>query len=216
LFVTGVHAQLLNEIGFFAGGTNYSGDIGNETFIAPNRLGGGIVYKRNVNTRLTLRSSLSVLPIADSDANSSNIVRKQRGYSFSNTLYEVAMGLEFNYFEYDITSTDRTATPYLLFEFAGFYYQTVTSATNTQYNYSGKVAYAIPFGIGYKSKITRNLGYVLELKARYTLEDDLDYYNDRIQSLNFGNPNTNDWYFFTGVSLVYSFGRPRCAVSPRY
>jgi len=216
LFFTTLHAQLLNEIGFFVGGTNYSGDIGNEAYVAPNRVGGSLLYKRNVNQRLSLRTTLSILPIADDDANSSNIVRQQRGLSFSNTIYEVAMGLEFSYFDYDITSSYDTATPYLLIEFAGFYYQVVSGATNGNYNYSNKVAYAIPFGIGYKSKITRNFGYALELKGRYTFEDDLDYNNEQIYSLRFGNPKTNDWYFFTGVSLVYSFGRPKCAVSPQY
>jgi len=211
-FFTPVNAQLLNEIGFFVGGTNYSGDIGNETYIAPNRIGGSLLYKRNVSTRISLRATVSVLPIADDDLNSSNIVRQQRGFNFSNTLYEVAMGLEFNYFDYDITSARDTYTPYILLEFAGFYYSVVSSQTNGVNNYSNKVAYAIPFGVGYKGKISRNFGYALELKARYTFEDDLDYNNEEIYNLRFGDPKTNDWYFFSGVSLAYSFGRPPCAV----
>ncbi len=216
LFVTSSRAQFLHEIGFFVGGTNYSGDIGNETFIAPNRVGGSLLYKRNLNQRLSLRTTLSVFPIADNDANASNIVRQQRGFYFSNTIYEFAMGLEFNYLDFDITSSYDTSTPYILVEFSGFYYHTVTSETDGSYNYAGKVAYSIPFGIGYKSKITRSFSYGLELKARYTFEDDLDYNNENIASLRFGNPKTKDWYFFTGVSLTYSFGRPACAVSPRY
>lgn len=212
LFFTQVNAQLLNEIGFSIGGTNYSGDIGKETYIAPNRIGGSLLYKRNVSQRISLRGTLSVLPIADDDLNSSNIVRQQRGYRFSNTLYEVAMGMEFNYFNYDITSEHENKTPYIIVELAGFYYHVVTSQTNGAYNYSNKVAYAIPIGVGYKGKITRSFGYAIELRARYTLEDDLDYNNEELYSLRFGNPKTNDWYFFSGVSIVYSFGRPPCAV----
>ena len=217
LLFTQVNAQYLNEIGFIVGGTNYSGDIGNEFYIAPNKIGASLLYKRNVNSRISLRSTLSYIPISDSDAKSSNSVRQERGYSFSNTLYEVAVGLEFNYFDYDITTSHLIATPYLLFEFAGFYYNIANSQTDSNtYNYSSKVAYAIPFGIGFKSKIARNYAFALELRARYTFEDDLDYNNERVSNLRFGNPKTNDWYFFSGISFVYSFGRPPCAVPPQY
>lgn len=213
LFITQLNAQLLNEIGFFVGGSNYSGDIGNEAYIAPNRLGGSILYKRNISSRISLRGTLSILPIADDDAKSSNIVRQQRGYSFSNTIYEGALGMEFNFFDYDITSYRNTYTPYLLVEFAAFYYNVVSSqASDGSYNYSSKVAYTLPIGLGFKSKITRNLAYAVEVRARYTFEDDLDFNNTEINALKFGNPKTNDWYFFSGVSLVYSFGRPACAV----
>jgi hypothetical protein len=216
LLFTQTNAQLLNEVGFFVGGTNYSGDIGNEAYIAPNKVGGSILYKRNINSRISLRGTFSYLPISDSDLKSSNVVRQLRGYSFSNTIYEIAVGMEFSYFDYDITSPSHTATPYILLEFAGFYYNVASSQINNSYNYASKVAYAIPFGLGFKSKLSRNFAYALEVRARYTFEDDLDYNNDRIYNLRFGNSNTNDWYFFTGLSVVYSFGRPPCAVSPQY
>ena len=208
------NAQLLNEIGFFVGGSNYSGDIGNELYVFPNRIAGGLIYKRNLNSRFSARASYSYLPIADKDANSFNSVRKDRDYSFSNTLQELAVGIEFNYFDYDVMSVYNGFSPYIFVEFATFHYNIATSATDDTISYGGKIAYAIPFGLGYKSKITDTLGYSLELNVRYTFEDDLDYNNKEIDNLGFGNPNTNDWYFFTGVSLTYSFGRPPC-FSPR-
>ena len=211
-----LNAQFLNEIGFFAGGTNYSGDIGNEMYIMPNRVGGSIVYKRNVNSRISIRTTASYLPIAADDANSSNIVRQHRNYSFSNTIVEVAMGIEFSYFDYDITSSYNNYTPYIVVEFAGMYYDVASSRINGENNYTNKMSYAIPFGLGFKSKITDRIAYAVESRAHYTFVDDLDFNNENIPQLNFGNPNNNDWYFFTGVSLVYSFGRPPCAVTPRY
>jgi len=117
LFFIQTDAQLLNEIGISLGGTNYSGDIGRELYILPNKIGGSLVYKKNVNSRLVGRISLSYLPIADDDANSSNIVRQTRGpqgtgYNFKNTIYEAAFGIEFNYFDYDVMSTYKGYTPY--------------------------------------------------------------------------------------------------------
>lgn len=214
LFFIQTDAQLLNEIGITVGGTNYSGDIGREFYIFPNKIGGGLVYKRNVNSRLVGRLSLSYLPIRDDDQNSSNIVRNERGYSFTNTLYEAAFGIEFNYFDYDVMSRYNGYTPYVFLEFAGFYYDIAKATDHTTFHYSSKVSYAIPFGIGYKSRITDKLGYSVELRAQYTFEDDLDYNNQEVAPLRFGNKNSTDWYFFTGASLTYSFGRPPC-FSPR-
>ena len=39
--------------------------------------------------------------------------------------------------------------------------------------------------------------------------DDLDFTTTSIESLDFGG-NNSDWYMFTGVSLIYTFGRPPC------
>lgn len=209
-------AQYLNEIGIFGGGSNYSGDIGNETYIKPNSPAGGIIYKRNLNERISLRGTFSLYNITDNDANSFNPKRQLRGYSFSNTISEVALGVELNYFDYDITSHDNTYTPYLFFEVAGFHYYFINSIDGATYNYASKVGYAIPLGIGFKSRISRRVSYAVELRARYALADDLDYNNENYQSLRFGNPNTNDWYFFSGIGITYSFGRPPCAVEPQY
>jgi hypothetical protein len=211
-----INAQFLNEIGVFIGGSNYSGDIGNETYIMPNSLGGSFIYKRNINNRISIRTTGSYFGLKDSDANSSNIVRQQRGFSFTNRIIEAAVGLEINYFDYDVTSSYDVFTPYIIAEFAGMYYDIASSQINGQYNYSNKISYSIPFGLGLKTKITQRLSVAIESRAHYTFVDDLDYNAPQISNLNFGNPNTNDWYFFSGASLLYSFGRPPCAVQPRY
>lgn len=214
--INAIQAQYLNEIGAFAGGSNYSGDIGNETYISPNRLAGGIIYRRNLNERLTLRGTFSIYPLYDTDKNSSNPVRQNRGITFSNTIAEVAAGIEFNYLEYDITSYNKRFTPYLFAELTGFKYNIITSITNNQNNYASNIAYAIPFGIGFKGGIDRHWGYATELRVRYTFVDNLDYNDQDISKLNVGNPKFNDWYFFVGAGITYSFGRPPCAVQPRY
>ena len=212
LFSTTLQAQLLNEIGVFVGGANYSGDIGRETYIAPNRFAASLVYKRNINSRISLRSTFSYYDISAADKNSSNEGRRMRDLDFSNPITELALGLEVSYWDYDITSRHHSFTPYIVVEFAGMYYDTVSSEVNHELNYTNKISYAIPFGLGFKSKLAGRIGYAVEVRAQYTFEDDIDFNHPDIPSLQFGNPNTNDWYFFSGVSLVYSFGRPPCAV----
>lgn len=211
-----VHSQYLNEIGVFGGGSNYSGDIGREMFIYPNSLAGGIIYRRNLNERISLRGTMSIYPLKDSDKNSSNPVRQARGFSFTNTLAEATLGVEFNYYDYDITSYDKRFTPYIFAEVAGFKYSTIGSITDGEKSYNSAMAFAIPIGFGFKGGIDRNWGWATELRTRYALVDNLDFNNTKIPSLNFGNPDTNDWYFFVGVGITYSFGRPPCAVPPQY
>jgi hypothetical protein len=206
-----------HEVGFFVGGSNYIGDAGNETYINPNQLGGGILYKRNINSRIALRASYTRLTLSADDAESNNIVRQNRAFSFSNTINELGLGIEFNYFNYDITNYSLNSTPYLLFELVAFSHSVVEKEISPDiYEYGTKISYAIPFGIGYKAKLFDKFAVAAEIKACYTLLDDIDYNNPDIPSLTFGNSKSDDWYVFTGISFVYSFGRPPCFVPPTY
>ena len=201
----------INEVGIFVGGSNYIGDIGPEYYINPNNIMGGLIYKWNMNPRIALRGTFTYAQISSKDSNATNNARYLRGIGFNNSIKELAVGLEFNYFEYNLDDLRKSSTPYLLFEIVAFNYKVATSETAPQeYNYSSKTSFAIPFGIGYKTKLFGDFAVALELRARYTFVDDLDYNNPDIPSLTFGNPNNNDWYILSGISIVYSFGRPAC------
>ncbi len=215
LFVP-IHSQWLREVGLFLGGSNYSGDIGRETFIYPNRFAASAIYKNNINKRLALRITGSYFGIYDDDAFSANIARQQRNLRFTNEIIEFATGIEINYWDYDITERYEGFTPYMFFEVGAFYYHIVVGGTPQAYTYSYKISYSIPFGLGLKARLDRRFSITAEARAQYAFADDIDYNYDRIYWLRFGNPNTNDWYFFTGMGLTYSFGRPPCAVEPQY
>ena len=214
---TSSKAQLY-EIGVFVGGSNYIGDIGPETYINPNELMGGIIYKWNLNPRMSIWGTFTYAGISSSDLDASNTARYNRGIGFTNTIKELAVGIEYNYFEYNIDNFRKTQTPYLLFEVAAFNYKTVSKEIgptgSQQYEYKSKTSFAIPFGIGYKTKLFQDFAIALELRARYTFVDDIDYNNTKIDSLKFGNPNSNDWYMLSGITLTDSFGRPPCYATP--
>ena len=205
----------VNEVGIFIGGSNYIGDIGSEYYINPNDLMGGLIYKWNFNPRIALRGTFTYAQISADDDDATNSERLNRGLRFNNSIKELAFGFEFNYFEYNLDDYRQTHTPYLLFEVAAFNYNVVSEETGPQeYDYKSKTSFAIPFGIGYKTKLFQDFAIALELRMRYTFEDDLDYNNQEINSLQFGNPNSDDWYMLTGISIVYSFGRPACYSTP--
>ena len=206
----------IHEIGVFAGGSNYIGDIGRENFIYPNNFMGGVLYKRNLNPRIALRGNFTYAKISDDDNNSNNLGRYNRGISFTNSVKELAVGIEFNFFEYNLDNFQMTHTPYILFQLGVVNYDVVNEEVGVQqYDYTTKTSITMPFGVGYKFKITEDFAGALEVRAQYLWQDDLDYNHKEIESLSYGDPNDNDWYILTGISFVYTFGRPPCYTTPR-
>lgn len=203
------------EVGISLGGTNYVGDIGRTNYIYPNKPAGAVFFKYNLNPRIALRATYSYLPIQGDNKNADRDLPLINGidvseFSFSNTINEFALGMEFNFYEYDLSSDDKTWTPYILLELVAFNYKTVVSEpTPSNYVYDNKISYTVPVSVGFKSKLYGNFAIALEAKFRYTFEDDLDFSTARIPSLNFGGTG-KDWYMFTGVSIMYTFGRPAC------
>ena len=200
----------IHEIGIFAGGSNYVGDIGSTNYIHPNKFAGGLIYKYNLNPRIALRGTYTYIPISGDDADASNPYRQNRDFSFSNNVHEFAAGVEFNFFDYNISDYRTTFTPYILAEIAAFNYKSPGSQTsNNTISLKNKFSYTLPVGIGLKGRLADNFAIAFEAGVRFTFEDDLDYTTDKINSLDFGG-NGNDWYTFSGVSIVYTFGRPPC------
>ncbi len=69
-------------------------------------------------------------------------------------------------------------------------------------------------GVGYKSIIYGKLAFAIEARVNYTFTDGIDFTTTDLPAFNFGG-NSNDWYMFTGISLVYTFGRPACYAKGR-
>ncbi|WP_088323684.1 DUF6089 family protein [Polaribacter tangerinus] len=203
------------EIGVTFGGTNFIGDVGSTQYLNPNTAAGAVFFKYNWNPRIAFKGTYSFLPIRGNNKNSDRVLPPINGinvadYSFKNTINEVALGMEFNFYEYDISSSNKSWTPYILIELAAFNYTTTQREVSpNNYIYTNKTSFAVPFGLGFKSKLIGDFAFAIETKFRYTFEDDLDFSTDKIPSLNFGGTG-NDWYVFTGFSLIYTFGRPAC------
>ena len=131
-----------NEIGFFIGGSNYVGDIGRNYYIYPNKPAGAVFYKYNWNPRIAFRATYSYLPISGNDTDADIKFRRDRQYNFSNTINELAVGIEYNFYEYNISSEDKSWTPYLIFELVGFNYTSVASNPSPGViNYENKTSF---------------------------------------------------------------------------
>lgn len=205
----------INEFGLYLGGSNFIGDVGATDYIAPNQLAVGAIYKWNRSTRHSYRISLTFSELEGIDKNSDDPSRQIRGLEFSNQIIELAAGIEFTFFDFNLHQGGFVSTPYI---FTGV---TATQHDNFYYNNLGEIqsedsnsiAIGIPIVLGYKATISPSFVLALEVGARYIFSDELDGSvpdNSELESLSFGNLNNNDWYTFTGITLTYTFGKNPC------
>lgn len=215
LAVHQAHAQL-HELGVFAGGANFIGDIGKTNYIAPNEPAFGIIYKWNRSKRHSWRFSAITGKITGNDLESKIPGRVDRGYKFKNTVTELSAGLEFNFFDFDLHEQPFFATPYVHTGLSYFKYDNIYFIGDLQRLEKDSWAMAIPMTVGVKMKISNQLILGIETGARYTFVDDLDGSfpkSNTLDNLKFGNTNSKDWYVFTGATLTYTFGKNPCFCS---
>ena len=208
------HSQT-HEIGVFLGGSNFIGDVGATTYIAPNQLAIGGIYKWNRSPRHSFRFSLIYSDLEGNDLKSDDPRRQERGYQFNNQIIEASLGIEFTFFDFDLHDGRSKATPYLYSGISAAFYdnffftrQGVFTSENTS-----SLAYGIPMVLGFKVKFMENFVLATEIGARYTFSDEIDGSvpdAKELEGLSFGNLNNNDWYVFTGITLTYTFGNKPC------
>ena len=137
--------------------------------------------------------------------------------------------MEFNFLDYVNHKSEFRFSPYAFF---GMGYAFVNAegrmhAGAPVENYKTRTV-VIPFGGGVKFLLTNQLTLGMELGFRPTTSDELDQLSSPLpalpryetpigpdtkalpQSLNFGNPNTKDWYYFLGVTVSYTLTKARC------
>lgn len=215
----GITQAQIHEVGLGIGGANYVGDIGSTQFIAPKELGFNITYKWNRSPRHSYRLSYSQMKLTGDDAKSDMGSRKKRGYQFKNNIKELTLGLEFNFFEFDLHQPTFALTPYIFTGISGIQFNDLYFRNNrlVENKDDKKYSAAIPIAIGIKTRINERFVLSTEVGARYTFTNNLDGSNpsaDGREKFRFGKENANDWYFYSGITLTYTFGKNPCYCTP--
>jgi len=204
------------EIGLFAGGSNFIGDVGSTQYINPKQPVFGGIFKWNRSPRHSFRFSLLYSELVGDDKKSDDPRREERGYSFNSHIIEASAGIEFTFWEFNLHSEKTNSAPYL--------YTGITVAKHDNFHFDGtgsfinddtsSLAFGIPIVLGYKAQIARNFILAAEIGARYTFSDEIDgSVPDAVELYDrfaFGNLNNNDWYMFTGLTITYTFGETPC------
>ena len=109
-----------SEIGFIAGGSSYLGDLNQFAFYRNTHLSGGLIYRYNIHSRTAFRTTFSYGKVSADDADSKLTLNQERNLNFESTIWELAAGVEFNYFPFQIGHRRYRGTGYLFAELAGF------------------------------------------------------------------------------------------------
>lgn len=215
LFTSLSNAQMF-EIGGFVGGSNYIGDVGSSWYIRPNEVAVGGVFKWNVSERYAYRASATFTKLHGTDKKADTRGRFRRGLEFSNQVFEGALGMEFNFWEFDLSPFSRSVTPYIygggaVLVYDDLHYENLNSGNETAVKAGKKTTFAIPMALGVKAKINTRFVLGAEVGVRYTFTDNLDgSYPSDDKYMKFGNVLSDDWYVFSGITLTYTFGKESC------
>lgn len=236
-------------MGLFLGGSYYIGDL-NPTrhFDQFTKPGGGVVCRYNFSQRLAARANFLLGRIEAHDEFSPSEYQQQRNLSFQSQITEFSAQLEFNFLNYEIGEDKAKFSPYIFGGLAGFLFDPQgqindewislqSLSTEGQGLPHGPKPYklmqiSLPFGVGVKINVAKNMSLGLEWGMRKTFTDYLDdvstrYYDpkkleeykgalavimaDQSKGTDAGvsnvgrqrgNPATKDWYSFAGAVLT--------------
>lgn len=218
-FCSSATAQNTSELGIGIGATNYRGEIAPEYQFKNNRPAFTVFYRKDVSVPITLRGSFTAGFLRADDGNvkgENGGVSPLQSYRQANTkgsVLEASAVVEYNFLDYHYRTDKVHFTPYLFAGIAAFYANTTTATNNpaliSSFNRDGSmVGFAIPAGVGIKYALSEHLNLGLEAGVRKAFSDQIDHLADQDPLL--VNPHDQDWYYYSGVSLSYTFYKIHC------
>ncbi len=193
--VTGQTFHPQTDLGVFGGISYYLGDINPRRQFYDPSLSVGALLKHNFSEHHVLRANIFYGTIKGDDLDFKNDFQQMRGSNFSTSILSFQLGYEFNFLPY-ISNRWKTAhTPYI---FAGIGGSLITSSSVDADNH-----FVIPFGIGYKYRITPQIGIGCEWSMNKSFSDTLDGVTNPGPDGSYSKSHNNDWYSFVGVYVTF-------------
>ncbi len=203
-----------SEIGGGLGIFNYTGDLVRTYDLTTSKPAATVFYRSNISKVISFRTSLTGGQLAGSDKNDPlDAFAVKRAASFDLFLLELSGVFEYHFLDWRDDKRKLRFTPYL---FAGAALFGIAGTPSKKAEYSN-VQMAIPFGGGMKYVLNPKYYISFEIGIRKTFFDYLDNISagdPSFKNYQYGNPNDNDNYFFTGITLTYTFYDIPCASNP--
>jgi Domain of unknown function (DUF6089) len=203
-----------SEIGGGLGIFNYTGDLVRTYDLTTSRPAATIFYRSNISRVVSFRTSLTGGQLAASDKSDPlDALAVKRAASFNIFLLELSGAFEYHFLDWRDDKRRLRFTPYL---FAGVGLFGIAGTPNKTAEYSN-VQMSIPFGGGMKYVLNPKYYLSFEIGMRKTFFDYLDNVSGgdpSLKNFQYGNANDYDNYFFTGITLTYTFYDIPCPSSP--
>jgi len=220
-WATPVLAQHTSELGIGVGATNYKGEVSPQFQWQNSRPALTVFYRRDVSAPVTLRGGLTAGFLRATDANVEGVngstapLQQYRQLHLTGGVVEASGVVEYNFLDYHNRRDQHRvhASPYLFAGLGLFFASTTLTTGNDSLKAAftrngGRVGIAIPVGAGLKIALTEHFNLGLEVGARKTFTDLLDHAGDQTPFL--VNSHDQDWYYYSGVSLSYTFYKILC------
>ena len=218
-FCVNANAQKTSEVGIGLGAANYRGEVSPNYQLQNNRPALTVFYRKDVSVPITLRGGLMAGLLRADDGNVEGVnggvapLQNYRRVNTKGSVLEASAIVEYNFMAYHSRADKVHFTPYLFAGVAGYYANTTSVSSNvalgTAFNLSGSMlGIAIPAGVGFKYALSEHINLGLEAGVRKTFTDQLDHLANQDPFL--VNPHDQDWYYYSGVSLSYTFFKILC------
>jgi hypothetical protein len=202
------------EIGGGLGIFNYTGDLVRTFDLTTSKPAATLFYRSNISRVISFRTSITGGQLAASDKSDPiDAFSATRASSFDLFLLELSGAFEYHFLDWRDSKRRLRFTPYL-FAGVGLFGMSGTPNKNAEYS---NVQLSIPFGGGMKYVLNPKYYLSFEFGVRKTFFDYLDNISSgdpSFKNYQYGNPTDNDNYFFTAITLTYTFYDIPCASSP--
>ena len=201
------------------GGTNYKGEVSPQYQFSNNRPAFTAFYRRDVSVPITLRGALTAGQLRADDADVTGVngstapLPAFRQSSTRGGVVELSAVVEYNFLDYHDRDNKVHFTPYLFAGVAGYYASMSTTSGNAALGddfrkNGGGLGFAIPLVVCFKFALSQHINLGLEVGARKLFTDELDHLSQQTPVL--VNSHDQDWYYYNGVSVSYTFYKIRC------
>jgi len=215
------HGQSSVDVGLFGGTGYYFGDMTKTELMKSINPAYGGFMRFNFNPRYGLRFN-----VINGTIGATGEVESVP-WTFKKNVLDISLQFEFNYFKYIVGERE---TPYSTYIFAGVGIQTynytyddaliqrLKPIVDETYFYMkhnvAPITPTIPFGLGFKFNLTKQIGLGIETGFRKTFSDKLDDLDDPlsyqvtkgdvISNIKYTDQfHNNDWTAYTGIHVVY-------------
>ena len=202
-----------SEIGFGIGTFNYTGDLASNYNVLNSKPAATAFYRANMSKVISFRAAMTGGKLGANDKRQNEVFAGNRDAVFNIFLLEASTVFEYHFLNWREERRFLRFTPYL---FGGLGLFGMAGAQQKSDQYSN-VQGIIPFGLGFKYVINPKWYIALEFGARKTFFDYLDNIStgdQRFKNYQYGNPQTNDMYYFLGLSVTKTFYEIPCPANP--
>jgi hypothetical protein len=177
-----VRAQVW-ELGAQLGGAGYMGDLNPTNPVKLSGLSGAAFVKANFDPYWSLGLHFAMGKIKANDASSTHAQFRQRNLSFHNTMKEVSLQLDFNFFDYFAGGGFSRISPYMYTGVGVLLFNPKTMYNGKEYELPlyttegseyKKYALTVPFGAGIKYNVSGGLTLLGNVGYRNSYTDYLD------------------------------------------